>query len=263
MPCYKYEDLSGKTFHKLTAISRGPDKLWKCSCACGGIRSVPANNLKNGHAKHCGCEKRVKVMVNGWSESKEYKAWVAARDRCSNPKSQSFKDYGGRGIKMCKEWDGDFFAFLKHIGPSPSRKHTLDRHPDNDGNYKPGNVRWATTLEQNNGRRGLTSVQWKGKQYTITRLAKLVKLPRYVLNERLRHGWSIEDSINTPYAPTIRKGIPKHNHFITYQGVKRTITEWGAITGLLPITIHRRLRVGRTVKDALTAPIGIRQQKQL
>ena len=69
------------------------------------------------------------------------------RDRCRNPNHQAFKNYGGRGIKVCERWQHDFAAFLADVGPRPSPNHWLDRYPNNDGHYEPGNTRWATRKE--------------------------------------------------------------------------------------------------------------------
>lgn len=83
----------------------------------------------------------------------EYKCWISVKSRCFNPKHTSYSDYGGRGIGVHPEWVDDFKAFYDHVGPRPSPLHSLDRYPDNDGDYEPGNVRWATIAEQNVNRR--------------------------------------------------------------------------------------------------------------
>lgn len=123
--------------------------------------------------------------------------------RCTNRKNPRYKDYGGRGIKICKRWSESFAAFVKDVGHRPSSKHSLDRFPDNDGDYKPGNVRWATSAEQATSRR----------QRSDTR-------------------------------------------FLTFDGRKRTVAEWAAIVGLKQNTIKTRLRLGWSVRDALTRPAG-------
>lgn len=83
----------------------------------------------------------------------EYGIWKQMRYRCSRPNHAKFKDYGGRGISVCAEWVADFGAFLAYVGHRPTEGHSLDRYPNNDGNYEPGNVRWATATEQANNRR--------------------------------------------------------------------------------------------------------------
>jgi hypothetical protein len=82
----------------------------------------------------------------------EYKAWCNMRTRCANPNNKRWHRYGGRGIKVCEEWQTDFWAFLAHVGLKPSPDHSIDRYPDRDGNYEPGNVRWATQADQTNNR---------------------------------------------------------------------------------------------------------------
>jgi len=87
-----------------------------------------------------------------YNRSPEYSCWVNIKHRTRNPEHASYPDYGGRGITMCDEWYEDFNAFLSHIGPRPSSDHSVDRI-DNEGNYEPGNVRWATRSEQQFNRR--------------------------------------------------------------------------------------------------------------
>lgn len=89
---------------------------------------------------------------HGLSQTPEYKCWQQIKARCLNPNHRAFPHYGGRGIIICPEWESDFLAFLEHVGPRPSPKHSLDRK-DVEGDYEPGNVRWATDVEQNNNQR--------------------------------------------------------------------------------------------------------------
>src|SRR5262245_10496757 len=86
--------------------------------------------------------------THGMANSPEYQAWNSAKQRCTNPNDGSYSRYGGRGIRMCDEWVNSFEAFYNYIGPRPSSNHSLDRYPNNDGNYEPGNCRWATKSEQ-------------------------------------------------------------------------------------------------------------------
>lgn len=105
----------------------------------------------------------------------EYRAWSQIKQRCLNPKVSGYKDYGARGIKVCDEWINSFDAFYEHIGERPSPKHSIDRI-DNNGNYEPGNVRWATLSTQNINKRkpksksGITGVMYrpKTKQWIAT-----------------------------------------------------------------------------------------------
>jgi len=162
----KPENLSGQKFHMLTALSK-VDKTtrfgtrWLCRCDCGIEKTVMAHNLKCGNTVSCGCHRRSRrfsIHKHGHAKdgqaSREYTAWAHAKTRCSNPNDKKWKDYGGRGITMCKEWRESFSAFLSYMGECPPRL-TLDRYPNNNGNYEPGNCRWASVHDQNLNRRRL------------------------------------------------------------------------------------------------------------
>lgn len=128
---------------------------WRVECVCGIIITIPQFYMtRKGNPKtHCGCKSKTVKTLN----KREYSIWTMMRRRCNDPNHVSYSHYGGRGISVCTEWDtldGGFERFFEHIGNAPSRSHTLDRI-DNDGNYEPGNVRWATPTEQaaNKGRK--------------------------------------------------------------------------------------------------------------
>lgn len=165
----KLRNLSGQLFNRLTALAIvGRDNnhkvLWRCACTCGNNVVVPSGNLVTGNSESCGCLQRELATLKAresntihghrsrGSRSPEHYSWAAMRSRCNNPKHTAYKNYGGRGITVCAEWDS-FEQFLKDLGPRPPGK-TLDRM-NVDGNYTPANVRWATSSEQNRNKRCL------------------------------------------------------------------------------------------------------------
>lgn len=91
---------------------------------------------------------RARIVKHNACKTPEYNAWCKMKSRCYAPNNTGFRYWGGRGISVCQEWRDSFSAFLGYVGPRPSPKHSLDRYPDPDGNYEPGNVRWATRAEQ-------------------------------------------------------------------------------------------------------------------
>ena len=160
-------NLRGHKFGHLSVVDRAPlrrspitgrtgNAIWICRCECGNVREVRSNDLRQGHTRSCGCHKsdnaRAHNTKHGGAPSRRptqlYRAWQDMKTRCTNPKYNEFHRYGGRGIRVCDEWMHDFAAFAAHVGPRPTSQQSLDRFPNNDGNYEPGNVRWATRSEQ-------------------------------------------------------------------------------------------------------------------
>lgn len=182
----KLQDKTGQRFEMLTVTRRAENDKhghvrWECLCDCGKTCYPSSNNLKRGNSTSCGCRIGIvgREMKNPakpnpnyrrhWAASKgrpvpEYQIWLSMKQRCCNPKDVAYHSYGGRGITVCKEWLNDFPTFMSQIGHRPSKWHSLDR-VDNDGNYEPSNVRWATKKEQQNNRRTVKDLQAKLLEY--------------------------------------------------------------------------------------------------
>lgn len=159
-------DLAGRQFGRLRAMKPSPVRYrrnvrWVCRCDCGVEVIVTQGSLQNGHTKSCGCLRLERAeainTIHGanreGARSPEYQAWANMKQRCENRKHPNYKQYGGRGITVCIKWSKDFSAFLADVGNRPSPQHSLDRFPNNDGDYAPGNVRWATTRQQHDNQR--------------------------------------------------------------------------------------------------------------
>jgi len=151
--------LEGQKFGRLTVIKAvGKNKrnniCWLCECDCGNTVKVAGGHLRSGHTNSCGCLiKETTKDINfkhGKTGTKNFHIWAGMRDRCNNPNNPAYKNYGGRGIKICQRWN-EFKNFLADMGKKP-KGLTLDRI-DNDGNYEPKNCRWTTRKEQNRNSR--------------------------------------------------------------------------------------------------------------
>ena len=136
--------------------------------------------------------------IHGMSYSKEHSTWSKIKSRCNNPKNKAFKNYGGRGIKVCKRWQKSFILFLKDMGMAPTRKHSIDRI-DNNGDYRPGNCRWATAKEQGNNTRLNHLIEFKGQKKTLMEWSEIIGFHYKRAHKRIFAGWDFEDVIkNSP-----------------------------------------------------------------
>ena len=149
-----YKDISGLRFGRLVAVKpvgfdKHGTKTWLCECDCGTTPTIRGSHLRKGQ-QSCGCWQGATHGYARRARHPLYVVWKRMRQRCLDPNSKDFKYYGGRGISICKEWDS-FPVFLTDVGTRPHGL-TLDR-VDNNGNYEPGNVRWATRAQQSQNRR--------------------------------------------------------------------------------------------------------------
>lgn len=129
----------------------------------------------------------------------EYRIWSGMKVRCSNPNFKDWHLYGGRGIKVCEEWLESFEAFFLHIGPRPSPLHSIDRYPNGDGNYEPGNVRWATRKQQaRNWTHRNRLFTYRGEALTLPEWAERLGLARESLRDRIEGGWTLARAFTMP-----------------------------------------------------------------
>jgi len=133
----------------------------------------------------------------GMKRNRTYNAWAGMKQRCNDPKHKYYDRYGGRGINVCERWSESFEAFLADMGECPHGK-SIDRFPNNDGNYEPGNCRWATAKEQNNNRSGNHLLEFQGKRLTISQWASELNINPGNIAMRVFRGWTIERALTTP-----------------------------------------------------------------
>jgi hypothetical protein len=189
----------GDVFGRLTVTEELPSRevggrfrrMVRLSCACGGEKTAYVDNLRSGYTTSCGCLQverlREALVKHDLADTPEHIIWMAMRGRCNNPNNPKHYRYGGRGIRVCEQWDRSFADFYTDMGPRPSPKHTIDRI-NNDGNYEPGNCRWATRTEQANNRRTSRLVSFDGRVQTLAQWARELGVPYGQLSRKMRNG---------------------------------------------------------------------------
>lgn len=180
--------------------------------------------------------------------SPEYRSWSHMKGRCYCESDPGYHNYGGRGIGMHEDWREDFQAFFDYIGPRPGPGFSVDRI-DNDGNYEPGNVRWATQKQQSRNFRHNRVLTFEGQTKCLVEWAEEIGVNRRTLQVRLSRGWSVERALTKPPAPKrSRKGG------VTWNGKTKSLPEWERETGVPFKTIASRLLKGWSPEEAITIP---------
>ena len=210
----KKQDLSGKQFGKLTVVSIAERKRdrggasriwWKCKCECGNECVIRASALtkKTGFQQSCGCLRHKGNPKHGLYHTRLHKIWSNMKTRCLNPNSPRYKDYGGRGITICEEWQEDFISFYSWAIEHGYREDlTIDRI-NNDGNYEPSNCRWADSFMQRRNRKDTHLISYNGETLTAKEWSKKIGGNDHLVGYRLRAGWDEIRAITTP--PTKRR----------------------------------------------------------
>ena len=205
-----FQDLTGQRFERLTVLSLAPFNgkrtRWNVRCDCGTEKAVAADRLKSGSTKSCGCLHRENAgrmnFIHGHASNLRgrnpaFDSWQNMVRRCEDPRSNRYQSHGARGIKVCERWRNDFSVFLVDMGPRPSLNHSIDRI-GNDGNYEPGNCRWATNKEQARNRRSNRPVSANGVSRLITDWALFTGISLSTIYRRVANGWSEERAVSEP-----------------------------------------------------------------
>ena len=170
-------------------------------CFCGRKFITRITGLLNGNCKSCGClqkhKLRIQSMRHNMSSSPEYTSWEAMKERCSNPNKKQYKDYGGRGIKVCDEWL-DFRNFYKDMGNKPDKKYSIERI-NNDGNYESSNCRWASKYDQERNKTTNVWFNYKGRDMIITDISRETGVHSQTIRARTSTGMTIEEAVNKKY----------------------------------------------------------------
>jgi len=210
-------NLIGQRFGRLLIIKRiltiTKRRLrWLCKCDCGNQKIILSDSLKSGKTKSCGCLQKETAKIfstkHGLYQLNIYNSYHNMKQRCNNPNNHAYKDYGGRGIKVCKRWSGSrgFLNFLEDMGQPPTNKYQIDRINNNKGYYK-RNCRWVVSKNNNRNRRDNLIIEYDNKKQCMSAMAEEYNMNPHVLRDRLSSGQSIEKALLTP----VRKYIKRKN----------------------------------------------------
>lgn len=257
-------DLTGRRFGRLVALGpveriylkpRGTAVKWLCRCDCGKETVVFAQCLRNKNTKSCGClneerrsAKLAAQVTHGLTDSPEFWVWNAAKRRCHSPNDKSYKNYGARGIKMCKRWRDDFGAFIEDMGRRPGPEFTLER-VNNDLGYEKSNCAWKTRIAQANNTRRNKLLHAFGKTQTIAQWSREVGIAQGAIATRLELGWTVEQALTEASRRRPAALLEAFNEKLTY-------LQWAKRSGLSHQLIQYRVRAGWKPEDAIATPAG-------
>lgn len=259
-----FVDLTNQVFERLRVLSRAPNRgtmtMWHVLCdpdhgGCGTAKVVNGYKLRTGNTQSCGCLYREMKHIRSThgharkgKTSAEYTSWAGMIDRCYRAASKKFHHYGGRGIRVCDRWHSSFENFLADMGPKPSPKHSLDRI-DVNGNYEPGNCRWATQSQQMRNSRVTRMVTVNGETKPAADWGDETGIKYKTIVDRIDHGIAPEVAVAFERYGMLDRKRYEHN------GESKTLEEWAAAIGATKSIIYQRLRKGWTIAEALTPPI--------
>ena len=253
-------DIAGQRFGRLIAIDSfrrnrvngKSEKVWNCACDCGGSAVGSAAQLRSGGLTSCGCRLREHASKmnasHGMTGTKVYRAWKGIKRRCLNPSEPAYKNYGGRGVSIYPEWAENFELFYAEIGDPPTSEHTVERI-NNDLGYIPGNVKWATRLEQRRNRRSNVFYEYNGHKYMLRDLSEKYGISFPALVYRIiTKGWTVKEAVETPV------NIQSQNLSTMWNGRKCLIADIAKATGADYRLLRSRILSGWPVEDAIQAP---------
>jgi hypothetical protein len=197
-------DITGQRFGRLCAtgktITKNQRIFWECVCDCGNVKFYESYSLRHGYSRSCGCwckEEMARIKhKHGAAGTRLYGVWFKMLERCRNPKNKRFHRYGGRGISVCNRWQS-FQNWIDDMGYPASDTLEIDRI-NNDGNYEPGNCRWATKKQNCRNSSSARKITYLGKTQCITEWAEDAGINEKTLMTRLERGWPFVKAIETP-----------------------------------------------------------------
>jgi hypothetical protein len=198
-------DIVGQRFGRLVVLRRAPTltkPAYLVRCDCGTEKIIRGDHLRAGRVKACGADmhRQQHGQTASYAKTAEYTAWSNMVARCRPGTHPHTGRYGARGITICKQWRDSFEAFFADVGKRPSPQHSLDRI-NNDGDYEPGNVRWATRAQQQRNTRKTIFLVFDNERLPVSVWAERLGISRSKILWRARNGYPIEQILSTDRAP--------------------------------------------------------------
>lgn len=186
---------------QISGYNKDGRPLWECQCNCGNKKIALAKLLRNGMTQSCGCIARENPprVSHGKTGTAIYRCWHNMHVRCYYKRSKSYRDYGGRGIRVCNRWQ-TFENFLADMGEPPFKGATIERR-NNNGHYEPDNCYWATRLEQGKNRRNNHVLELNGVSHHISEWSRLTGIKVTTIYQRIRREWSTEQALTREVSP--------------------------------------------------------------
>ena len=256
-------ELTGQRFGMLTVVGKDvPHRTksgqsivkWICKCDCGNTTVVDTSSLRANRVVSCGCYrlKRAKEAntKHGGYKDRLYSIYYKMLGRCNDPRNPSYKNYGQRGIKICKEWQEDYSTFRQWaLANGYADNLSIDRI-DVNGNYEPDNCRWADAYMQANNTRKNIRITYNGETHSLSEWGRIKPngLEYETLRSRIRDGWTIDDAFSLPL---IDNRPDSRGNRITINGETHNVKWWCDKAGINKSTFYRRLKRGMNEKEAL------------
>lgn len=195
------EDLIGQKFGRWVVLELSENTIsyhskWLCKCECGTEKIVRAGSLKKGDSKSCGCLNKEIITKHGMFGTPIYRIWENIIGKCSNPNHRDYKDYGGRGIKICERWNSSegFINFSKDIGERPTDTHRLGRINTNR-KFEPSNCKWISSGEHVNNRKNRRELIVDNEAHSLAEWSRISGTKYQTIYDRLLLGWDEKEAV--------------------------------------------------------------------